>query len=127
MSGSYAPPPRHRSSSGQASGLEIGTDQLSNIANAVGGSGNDQIIGNALANRFDGVAGNDKLFGSTGIDTADYSNATGSVSVSLPFGVASGAAGNDILNGIENGVGSAFNDELYGNNGEDNRRCNRCR
>jgi hypothetical protein len=43
----------------QATGADIGTDQLSNIENVVGGSGNDRIAGNALNNFLDGGAGSD--------------------------------------------------------------------
>ncbi|KAB2928798.1 MAG: hypothetical protein F9K30_00170 [Dechloromonas sp.] len=41
------------------------------IENAVGGSGNDHILGNQLANRLDGGAGNDQLYGLDGNDILD--------------------------------------------------------
>jgi serralysin len=43
------------------------------IENAIGGTGNDVITGNAAANRLTGGAGNDRLDGDTGTDTAVYS------------------------------------------------------
>lgn len=51
---------------GIASGSEIGTDQLVNIENVVGGSGGDEISGNATGNRLDGGAGDDVISGSSG-------------------------------------------------------------
>ncbi len=51
------------------------------IENAVGGSAGDTIIGNNLANRLDGRAGNDTLTGGIGAD------------------ILLGGAGNDVLNG----------------------------
>ncbi len=43
------------------------------IENAIGGSGADSLIGNALDNRLTGNGGNDTLDGGNGIDTAVYS------------------------------------------------------
>ena len=54
--------------SNQATGVEVGTDQLIGIENVVGGSGNDRITGDALANRIDGGHGADRLNGGTGDD-----------------------------------------------------------
>ncbi|MFP6730555.1 MAG: M10 family metallopeptidase C-terminal domain-containing protein [Alphaproteobacteria bacterium] len=60
------------------------------IENAVGGSGNDQIIGQELDNRLDGGAGNDiltgaggndELIGGTGNDTARYSGVVTSYTI----------------------------------------------
>ncbi len=42
------------------------------IENVVGGSGNDNITGNDLANDLTGMAGNDILIGGGGVDTALY-------------------------------------------------------
>lgn len=39
------------------------------LENAIGGSGNDDLSGNALANRLDGGAGDDRLTGGAGNDT----------------------------------------------------------
>ncbi len=57
----------------QATGSEIGTDQILNVENIIGGSGNDQIIGDANSNNFFGGAGNDILNGGLGTDTALFS------------------------------------------------------
>jgi uncharacterized membrane protein len=47
----------------QATGPEIGTDQISNIENVIGGSGDDRITGTMGANALIGGAGNDILVG----------------------------------------------------------------
>ena len=50
---------------------DIGVDEIVNIENAKGGSGNDVIIGNGLANHLDGNAGDDQISGLGGDDTID--------------------------------------------------------
>jgi CARDB/FG-GAP-like repeat/RTX calcium-binding nonapeptide repeat (4 copies)/Bacterial pre-peptidase C-terminal domain/Lipase (class 3) len=47
----------------QATGPEIGTDQITNIENVIGGSGDDRITGTTGANVLIGGAGNDILVG----------------------------------------------------------------
>ena len=76
-----------------------------------GGSGNDTL---------EGGPGADTLIGGPGMDTADYSASASAVSVNLLTGLGSGGdAQGDILGGIENIVGSAFNDTLTGGAGND--------
>lgn len=43
------------------------------IENAIGTDGDDILVGNALANRFTGNGGNDRIDGMEGVDTAVYS------------------------------------------------------
>lgn len=43
------------------------------IENALGGSGNDALVGNDAANRLAGGAGNDQLAGGAGADSFDFS------------------------------------------------------
>lgn len=52
----------------QAIGPEIGTDQIIDVENLIGGSGIDTLIGNSLANRLDGGAAADYLLGGVGND-----------------------------------------------------------
>jgi Ca2+-binding RTX toxin-like protein len=79
----------------------------------VGGvSGNDIL---------EGGLGDDVIDGGGGIDTASYANAAGGVQAFLyrlgnGNGESAGADGFDILSNIENLTGSAFNDQLGGNN-----------
>jgi Ca2+-binding RTX toxin-like protein len=88
-----------------------GSDQLH------GGSGNDSLYGGEGNDFLEGGLGNDLLDGGAGIDLAYYAAATGGVNVDLAGGVATGAAGNDTLVGIENVYGTTFADVLRGDAG----------
>ncbi|PPS45629.1 M10 family metallopeptidase C-terminal domain-containing protein [Chroococcidiopsis sp. TS-821] len=68
------------------------------IENAIGGAGNDTLIGNSVANNLSGRNGNDYLFGGGGSDTLN------------------GGAGNDVLFGFG---GSTEFDVLTGGTGTD--------
>jgi VCBS repeat-containing protein len=96
-----------------------------NIINA--GDGNDVLTAGTGNNELHGGAGNDLLFsgtgndlldGGTGIDTVSYAHATAGVTVDLSLLTPqnTGGAGTDTLTGIENLVGSNFNDSLTGDN-----------
>lgn len=108
------------------------------IENAVGGSGNDTIIGNAVDNILTGGAGNDRLSGNdgndmligglgsdtldggTGFDTASYRDAAAGVAISLLSGTGTaGEAMGDVFVSIERIEGSAFGDTLIGGNAAD--------
>jgi Ca2+-binding RTX toxin-like protein len=95
-----------------------GTDTLVSIENAEGSEFNDNIIGSSGDNILRGRAGNDVLNGGLGSDTADYTTATAAVSVELFNNQVSndGQGGADTLSSIENAIGSAFNDLLFGDN-----------
>ncbi|MGI9384162.1 MAG: calcium-binding protein, partial [Methyloligellaceae bacterium] len=71
----------------QAIGAETGTDQIANVEDVIGGSGDDTITGDGSDNRLEGGAGIDTLNGGAGNDDLI------------------GGAGNDIING---GDGSDF-------------------
>lgn len=75
------------------------------IENAVGGSGDDILVSNSLANVLNGNGGS---------DTVSYTTATAAVGVNLASHSATGGGGSDTLMSIENAVGSAFNDTLLG-------------
>jgi serralysin len=68
------------------------------IENAIGGAGNDTLIGNSIVNNLSGGNGNDYLFGGGGFDTLN------------------GGAGNDVLVGYG---GSTEFDVLTGGTGTD--------
>ncbi|MFJ2483205.1 retention module-containing protein [Pseudomonas sp. NPDC087598] len=96
-----------------------------NILN--GGDGNDVLTAGSGNNEMHGGAGNDLLYsgpgndlldGGSGIDTASYAHATAGVTVNLGLLGAQNTvgAGTDTLTGIENLVGSNFNDTLTGDN-----------
>lgn len=85
-----------------------GDDQL------FGEDGNDRLYGGNNNDRLNGGSGNDLLDGGAGIDWAEFAGG-GAVTVNLAAGTATGQ-GNDTLTGIENVLGSTFNDILIGNN-----------
>lgn len=79
------------------------------IENAIGGSGNDLIIGNTAVNVLNGGAG---------FDIASYREATAGVTANLTTGRGiAGAANGDRYIAIEGLEGSAFNDTLTGDAG----------
>ncbi|CAH0130413.1 retention module-containing protein [Pseudomonas mediterranea] len=80
------------------------------------GSGNNTLHGGAGNDLLYSGAGNDLLDGGAGNDTASYAHATAGVTVNLGLLAAQNTlgAGTDTLGGIENLVGSNFNDTLIG-------------
>jgi Ca2+-binding RTX toxin-like protein len=103
-----------------------GADTLSNFENIIGSAFNDILIGNGSNNSFDGGAGDDTLVGGAGadafigglgIDTVSYVNASSGVNMTLDNSLAqtNDAAGDTFLS-IENIIGTAFGDTLYGDN-----------
>lgn len=126
------------SSTGVTINLQAGTglggdaegDQLSTIENLIGSAFNDLLIGSTVSNRLEGGSGNDTLRGGAGADvliggdgtgdTADYSTSSAGIVVQLtaiPNGATTGAGGDaagDVLNGIEDLIGSASTDDLRG-------------
>ncbi|OQW38336.1 MAG: hypothetical protein A4C66_12040 [Nitrospira sp. HN-bin3] len=100
-----------------------GTDTLK------GGAGEDVILSESGFDTINGGTGNDriisgvgaqKIFGDSGIDTVEYSSSMARVEVNLSLttlqeGWTYSYAYGDILSGIENIVGSSYNDTLTGN------------
>ena len=86
------------------------------------GSGNNTLHGGAGDDLLYSGTGNDLLDGGTGNDTASYAHATAAVTVNLGLLAAQNTlgAGTDTLAGIENLIGSNFNDTLTGD-GASNR------
>ena len=88
----------------------IGADQM------WGGKGNDTLRGGADDDILIGGVGADALDGGAGNDTASYATSAAAVTVDLNAGTGLGGdAQGDTLSGIENLIGSAFNDTLTGN------------
>ena len=103
-------------STGAASGLA----SIAGIENVTGGSGNDTLAGDALANSLAGGGGNDRfvaaandgndsLSGGTGIDTYDLS-ATTAGAIITASSATSAQIGTDSLSAIENVIGSQGNE-----------------
>jgi Ca2+-binding RTX toxin-like protein len=87
-----------------------GNDALS------GGTGNDTLNGGIGNDVLSGGLGDDTLIGGDGADTAIYASSATAISLRLDTGTATGQ-GTDRLSSIENAVGSAFGDRLFGNAG----------
>lgn len=76
------------------------------IENAIGGAGNDHMVGNDAANRLQGGGGNDTLDGGAGLDTAVYAGqwsgfVLGPAGTGFTVSDRSPAEGADALIGIE--------------------------
>ncbi len=115
-----------------------GTDTLSAIENLIGSAFADGLHGDDSANRLEGGAGddvlvgapgddvlqggagNDVLNGNDGLDTASYADAPAGVSVKVGRSGPQDTigAGLDTLVKIENLAGSAFDDRLIGDAGD---------
>src|SRR5205085_9235928 len=107
------------------------------IENAIGGNGNDTILGNFADNilvgrggadtiyggngddLLDGGAGNDTLNGGNGFDIADYSAGTSNLTANLAAGTASSTDfGTDSLVSIEGLFAGSGNDTVTGSSGD---------
>ncbi len=97
-----------------------GADKFAGIENLTGSAFSDRLTGDGQDNVLEGGAGDDVLVGGDGIDAASYATAATAVLVSLATTAAqnTGGAGTDTLSGIEALVGSAFNDRLTGDSGD---------
>ena len=95
------------------------------IENAIGGTGNDILIGNQVSNRLEGGAGADTLtggagadvlIGGAGSDTASYKTSPQGININLVTGLGFGGdATGDTLQSIENVEGSEFADTFIAN------------
>jgi serralysin len=95
--------------------LEYQNNAASLVENAIGGTGNDAILGNDANNVLTGGAGADSLSGGAGTDTASYSTAGASVTADLTTpGNNLGDAAGDTYDSIENLIGSIYADTLTG-------------
>ncbi len=110
-----------------------GQDTLMNMEDAVGSVGDDVLLGTSGSNELNGNdgddtvdarAGDDEIEGSEGNDTFDggegndyleFNLAAAGVTVDLGAGTATGQ-GTDSVAGIENLIGSLFDDQLIGSN-----------
>ncbi|MFN0194283.1 MAG: beta strand repeat-containing protein [Aestuariivirga sp.] len=105
-----------------------GLDTLTSIENVTGTiNGSDTLTGDANANVLKGLGGNDTLEGGaggdtldpgTGTDTVSYASSNAGVTVNIANNTAANghAAGDTLLVGFDNIIGSNFGDSLSGNN-----------
>jgi Ca2+-binding RTX toxin-like protein len=86
-----------------------GNDTIDGLA------GNDILLGGFGNDVLTGGAGADQISGAAGTDTASYAASATGVTVDLIAGTGTGGdAQGDALSGIENVIGSAQSDHLYG-------------
>ena len=122
---------------GLTGNLIIARDTL--IENYIAGSGNDLVVGNAVANYINGRDGDDRIWGSggddileggagadrldgdAGMDWVSYRDSDAAVTVNLVENTVDGGhAEGDVIIDIEGAIGSGYEDVLQGNDG-DNR------
>lgn len=83
-----------------------------------GYDGDDLLIGGAGDDVLSGGGGADILEGGLGTDTVDYATSPGAATIRLDLGLATDGYGStDTLTGVENAIGSAFNDLIFGDAG----------
>ena len=91
---------------------------ISDIENVIGGSAADALTGDGLANSFRGGLGKDLLIGGAGVDTADYSDKTQAVEVTLngaaKVTVYVNGVAEDGIKSIENLIGGSAGDTFIG-------------
>lgn len=83
-------------------------------------AGDDTLTVNAANTMvLDGGLGSDTITGSAGIDTVSYYNATAPMNINLGTGIATTTAdlSQDTITGVENVIGSRFQDDIYGTAG----------
>ena len=95
-----------------------GNDTVFQVENLIGSTQNDDITGGSESNVFDGRGGDDDLDGGPGgSDTAAFGGIAGGVVADLAAGIATGQ-GSDALTNIDNLTGSAQDDFLTGDSGD---------
>ncbi|MBC6438607.1 MAG: hypothetical protein GDA52_10880 [Rhodobacteraceae bacterium] len=106
------------------------TDRLRSIEEVFGGLYGDMLLGDYRNNLFRGGVGADTLNGSSGRDWADYTGSDAAVTVNLGGGAdadgfitaSGGHAAGDKLKRMEHIIGSAFDDVLTGDGGNNTLR-----
>lgn len=92
------------------------------IENAIGGSGNDRLTGNAVANRLSGNDGNDIIKGNGGADDIDGGKGKDVLKGGSGGDTLSGGGGKDVIRGGGGGdtlAGGKGSDKLWGGAGVD--------
>jgi Ca2+-binding RTX toxin-like protein len=75
--------------------IETGADEVFNIENVDGGTGNDKITGDGNANKFFGNSGSDQLSGKGGNDVLDGYDGNDTIDGGTGYDIMSGGAGAD--------------------------------
>lgn len=131
---SYADAPNHVNLDLRAQGTagDAANDTFTSIEDVIGSAHGDYLYGDGVANHLHGGAGDDRLRGDGGNDTltgglgaddlnggsgrdvVSYADAASHVSLDLRSGGVAGEADRDTFTSIEDIVGSAFDDYVYG-------------
>lgn len=90
-----------------------GTDSMVGIEDLEGSQFGDTLIGNAAANFFFPLGGDDVVTGGDGFDFVSFDSSPNPVTVDLTAGTATGE-GTDTLAGIEDAAGTANGDSITG-------------
>jgi Ca2+-binding RTX toxin-like protein len=100
---------------------QIGANELFGLGGhdiLAGGGGSDSLNGGSGNDILNGGSGADTLYGDSGIDAASYYDSPERVIIHLFAGFGeSGDAEEDAFHGIENIIGSAYNDTMWGDAG----------
>ena len=99
-------------SAGTATGE--GADTFVNMEIVAGSRHGDTLIGDDGGNTFYPLGGDDDVDGAGGFDFVVYAQSGAAVTVDLAAGSASGGEGDDTLTSIEGVVGTAYADDLFG-------------
>ncbi|MGO1078944.1 hypothetical protein [Inquilinus sp. CA228] len=100
-------------SAGHGAGGDAEGDSYRDIERVIGSAYGDVLIGDGGADWLEGGAGADRLCGDAGVDTASYAGSAAGVMVDLAAGQGRGGdAEGDVLVGIENVIGSAYDDVI---------------
>lgn len=94
-------------------------DRLRLIEGAIGSAFDDRIFGREDGPDLidGGPGGADFLYGGGGVDTVSYASSLRPVIIDLAAGRALDGVAQDVLVGFENAVGSAFDDQIFGDAG----------
>ena len=112
---------------GEISGGHADNDSLVSIEGVIGSAYDDTLAAGLQAVHFIGGAGDDLLIsgmgadtleGGAGVDAVSYAGSGSAVSVDLTRGGQGGSAEGDVYSGIEGVIGSAYNDTLTGDSGD---------
>lgn len=95
-----------------------GSDTFINMEIVAGSRHGDTLLGDEESNTFYPLGGNDHVDGREGFDFAVYVQSPAAIVLDLLTGTVSGGEGDDTLTSIEGAIGTAYDDELSGDDGD---------
>jgi Ca2+-binding RTX toxin-like protein len=91
-----------------------GEDTFVNMEIVAGSRHGDTLLGSSESDTFYPLGGNDTIDGRDGFDFVVYLQSSAAVVVDLAEGAAAGGEGSDTLTSMEGVVGTAYDDDLFG-------------